>query len=392
LKKSIKGLFVITLICLLFTSFLNVRKAVLAEEENQMLPNSDVISEYKYVNLLNSVTTKDGFDHLVNGLSDQELFQLIAETADKMEKEGESKLSIFNEHFVNRLLNKLTENDYVTIIRNSSYSDLLKAYLIDAHDFTNKKSKKDNSPSFNNVLREVVKDEEASSGLRAYALTSISDLSLNDIQMLDSILDSDSLQGSFKVVALKAIKIIDEEVAFHRSRDILLLYTAQPSELVNFAMKVLIRTSQGESIVGMDDYLHVNIIENVINSTDDQLIVDEAFFALGELKHQKAVEIVLKYKDKIQDKSLITYFVDKNFSTVEKMLSASEDYNVSNALSIIEIAPYREFTPQLKALVNRIQDITLKTRAVGLLNLISDSEMSHNTKWDSKGLSTAEVK
>ena len=170
------------------------------------------------------------------------------------------------------------------------------------------------------------------------------------------------MQDTFKIIS----EIIDDH-AIHSIKE------------VNASLQLLFDI-EGSNFNKNDKF---QTVENVIKETKNQDIIEGAVFTLGNVKDYKAVQTVINNREVVNDDSLITYFVDKNYIVIEEMLNMSNNIEtIRTALDCVEIAPYQEFLNAINKLAIDHKDEDIRNKAKLLTEVLEVSELQRNSKWD----------
>lgn len=343
---------VVCLVCLLISLFaFNAVFAVSNSDYDSKLPGLE-IKEKRHYNDLVRMKKIDEIKVYLESLDEKELLTTIAECSEELDRAGAYyEMQIFTDAVEKKLSSYLSEEDYISIIRNPSYNDSFKVFMIDTHAYLNSKEDKRNSDEFNGTLIDILNDDRQSAKLRAYALDNIDDY------------------NNLNNVTRKIVNNFDDY-----------------SELeVNAAMKLLLRVSPDTVDTSGDKDLRIEDVEKVIRKSKDDVIKLGAVIALADAKNNKSVKTVVENKGLINDDGVIRYFIDKNYQAVNSMLNAENDAEtIKIAFACIEIAPFRSFMPALEELNDSGKLKELSTEIEALISKIEQSSLDRHEKWDSR--------
>ncbi|ACV63665.1 hypothetical protein Dtox_2904 [Desulfofarcimen acetoxidans DSM 771] len=382
MKKLLASLSILVLAFSLYLS--NNGTWALATENESILPQVEKIKVKEHYNDLLKIKQKDECDKYLNELNEKDLLLAIAETAEELDKQGAySEISMFAEFVDKKLIDKLTENDYISIIESSEYSNLFKVFMIDTYTYSKKRVNAKNSEIFNDKLKKIIKDNNYDSSLRFYALKHVDNFNENDVNTLKEIINSEKEIDYLKTAALKVLKKINEKEAYDILKKIIKNPELYSVEEVNVGMKLMARISENTIQLINDKDTRVNDIENIIQTTKTPSIISGAVYALCEFRNEKSVQTIINNRAIINDDSLIRYYIDKNYLIVEKMLDKTNDtIIIMDALACVDIAPFKNFTPKLEELINEHENEDIKEKAGLLIDKINNNSYEHNLKWD----------
>ncbi len=118
-------------------------KLSFANVNDYRAPDIQQIKEKQHYKKIIGIKEKNEFDTYVNTLNKSELILTIAEFADELEKADDPvSMRMFADVTKNKLINELTESDYIFFVENKDYSDLFKAYMIDCYSYSKHKNNK----------------------------------------------------------------------------------------------------------------------------------------------------------------------------------------------------------------------------------------------------------
>ncbi len=377
MKKIFTILIVISLISTsVLLSFANVN--------DYRAPDIQQIKEKQHYKKIIGIKEKNEFDTYVNTLNKSELILTIAEFADELEKANNPvSMRMFADVTKNKLINELTESDYISFVENKDYSDLFKAYMIDCYSYSKHKNNKKNTDKFDNSLRTIVKDSSENQKLRFYALASMDNLDNNDIDMLKKIIDSKEQNEILKARSLKELKKINEQETYPIIKQIIKDHKNYSDKEVGMSIDLLTRSSSS-LISELDGEDHkVDIIENFIKESNNYITINSSIRSLGNIKTQNSVKAVINNREKVQENSVIAYYINKNYLTVEKMLEITNDIEtIKIGLECVGIAPFKSFMPKLEILANNCSDEEVKNQAKNLITKVNEHSYERNIKWD----------
>lgn len=347
-------------------------------------PDIQQIKEKQHYKKIIGIKEKNEFDTYVNTLNKSELLLTIAEFADEFETANDpTSMTMFAEVTKNKLINELTESDYISFVENKDYSDLFKAYMIDCYSYSKHKNNKRHTDKFDNSLRTIVKDSSENQKLRFYALASMDNLDNNDINMLKEIIDSEEQNETLKARSLKELKKINEQETYPIIKQIIKDHKKYSDKEVGMSIDLLTRTSSSV-ISKLDGEDHrVDIIENFIKESNNYITINSSIRSLGNIKTQNSVKAVINNRKKVQEDSVIAYYINKNYLTVEKMLEITNDIEtIKIGLECVDIAPFKSFMPKLEILANNCSDEEVKNQAKNLITKVNEHSYERNIKWD----------
>lgn len=341
----------------------------------EILPKKENIIEKNYYNELVKIKDVEELNYYLDALNEQELLLTIAQTSEEFEKRGAySELSIFANSFDKKLLHKLTEEDYITILQNEDYSTTFKIFMTDAYCYSTQKNKKQMGIKFNNMLKNIIKNNKEDAGLRFYALKSAT-FSHSDVDFLTHILNTKYEDVYIKTSAMIELKRLKGKEMNSYLRNIIDNARSYSAEEIVTAMNLIVDSANKDDI---------NKIGKVLQDTNDIYIRDGAVFTLGDIRDADTVKVIIDNRNKINDDSLIAYFVDKNFITVCKMLKSNDNQYIKYALECVDIAPYVQFMPILEDLINNNEDTDIIITAKSLIEKAIEKSYQHNIKWDER--------
>ncbi|MHB8063749.1 MAG: hypothetical protein ACYDG2_14130 [Ruminiclostridium sp.] len=351
-----------------------------------ILPNEQQVKEKQYIKKLLEFKKEDDFDAYVEKLDTKQLLTAIAEVAEQ--SEDISTLMPFAKHF-DKIATDLSVDDAINVLNNQEYSNNFKYFILDVINSYSKNTKreiksfvndKNNEKKYNTKLRDLVKDSKTEASLQIKALYCINDYNESDVSMLVSIITSQEYSDDLKGHALKQLEKADKKSAFTQADTIV----KSPLE---HSKVVLFRALEVMDDVEDDSEQVVENVENVLHTFDkagqlDEDTINRFVWAFGKIKNNKSVSVLMNNKELIGDE-MISVFVNMNFTTINKMLSANESKeNIEAALDCMFIRPMKEFESSLITLIENCKDQNCKEKAISALNKVKENELHRNPKWD----------
>lgn len=374
------------MVCLISLLACIIADNVLAESVNKYdtkLPGNE-IKDKKHYNAMINLERKEDVKEYLENLNEKELLTAIAECSEELDKvDAYYEMQIFAELFDKKLSCYVIEEDYITIIKSPNYSYSFKIFMIDSHSFVNSKENYKNSSEFNSVLSDIFEDDKQNPNLRSYALDNIDDYRFINVDILKSILLTEGNPEFLKKSVLHKLSKIDEIETYKLSKDIVHNFNDYSETEVNVAIKLLLRVSDDTLNNSGDIDYRVHDIEKVIRETNNENIKHGAVIALADAQNYSSVKAVINNRAIIDDDSVIKYFIDKNYRTVESMLNIDNDIEtIDTALTCAEIAPFKSFIPALEKLNASGSYLENDIRLKEIIGNINKSSEDRNEKWD----------
>ncbi len=205
----------------------------------------------------------------------------------------------------------------------------------------------------------------------------------NDIDMLKKIIDSKEQNEILKARSLKELKKINEQETYPIIKQIIKDHKNYSDKEVGMSIDLLTRSSSSliSELDGEDR--KVDIIENFIKESNNYITINSSILSLGNIKTQNSVKAVINNREKVQENSVIAYYINKNYLTVEKMLEITNDIEtIKIGLECVGIAPFKSFMPKLEILANNCSDEEVKNQAKNLITKVNEHSYERNIKWD----------
>lgn len=205
----------------------------------------------------------------------------------------------------------------------------------------------------------------------------------NDIDMLKKIIDSKEQNEILKARSLKELKKINEQETYPIIKQIIKDHKNYSDKEVGMSIDLLTRSSSS-LISELDGEDHkVDIIENFIKESNNYITINSSIRSLGNIKTQNSVKAVINNREKVQENSVIDYYINKNYLTVEKMLEITNDIEtIKIGLECVGIYPFKSFMPKLEILANNCSDEEVKNQAKNLITKVNEHSYERNIKWD----------
>jgi len=351
-------------------------------QDKATLPDINKIKEKKYYKELNTLKEKEQFDKYINNLNKKEALTMIAEFAEEFDKTGDyTQIGIFSEYITNNLINELDENDYIEVLNNTEYNKAFKVLMIDMYTSSKLKNKEKNSKVFDNKLKEIIKDTNKDSSLRFYSLASIENVNSNDIEMLTNIIKSDIEDKTLKALSIKVIAKVNQELVDPIIENIIERHDEYSIEEVNMATSIMSRTLN--NLESAAKSIDLSAINSIIENSNEKLIIHSTVRSLGNIENKNSVDIVIKHRNKIDDDTVIAYFIDKNYLTIDAMLDVTNDIDtIKTALECVDIAPFINFIPKLEILSKQHKREDIRSSANMLIEKANRNSYQRNIKWD----------
>jgi hypothetical protein len=351
------------------------------------LPKSVDINNKIHSNKIKDIASKsknpqkDVNDYL-NTLNMSDLLLSIAEVSDDIKDSGNiSELAMFAPSAYQKLMGNLTNADCELIYTNPDYSVPFKLFIADMKSTEKYQKKIQNDKGYNKLLRDILQDETQKEPLRFTSLMNIDDYVAGDIPSLEKLTDSKNSSDIMKANALRILKRVDKDKGNIHVVKILQNVNQYSEPEVTVSLDTLGNlTDQTAIINGNED--EIDLINNAIKQTTNKHIIQSAVFALAHFKNEKSVATLLENRSKVNDDSVIRFYVDSNYAVVENMLSSKDDSVVNNALTCVEITPFKNFIPKITELKASATNNETKSRLGNLISLIKSSKLERNVKFD----------
>ena len=224
-------------------------------------------------------------------------------------------------------------------------------------------------------------DEKNSEELRLTSLAQVDNFTDSDLPLLKKLMDSSNSSEKIKGFAYRTIKNLDTTGGTVIAEKILKNADQYSSTLVLSVMDTLGDFSANLKKVNQNED-EIDLIVDALNNTKNQEIVRGSVFSLGRFKNAKSVAKVMNNRRKINDDSLVRYFIDMNYLVVEKMLKSNDHVQIETALTCVEVTPFLNFTPALNELEGSTIDPETKRRIKDILSRVNDAQIERNEKWD----------
>lgn len=389
-----KKLIVLTLCGILALTILPIKSN--AEIKANQVKEIEITDNY--VDMLEKYSDyPEEISNYLYSLSSNELIKAIREVSEYLEENSaDTNMMVFVPVAKDNLMKILKDEDYIKIINDDNNSDLMRMFFMDMYN-----NSVDASSIYNDTLRNIINDGDESYKIRTYSLNSITNIGKEDIPMLKKILDSSIKSEEFKAFALQNYTEIAPEEALELNMDILDNYENYSDREVVTAMRSIYKvyyknTLEDKEKLGSKTISNTKInnfdldkslekIDNILSETDKTLLKDGATFTLSDMKNEKALEIVIKNRESIDD-YIIKDVIDQNFNTVESIIKSGE--NIELALECMDIMPMKEFSELLNIVEanysnsNMYMKNTDSNSIEDLKEKIEESNYSHNIKWD----------
>lgn len=319
----------------------------------------------------------------------------IAETADEVNKNKDhTALDIFASASEKKLIPNLSTDDYIQLLDSDQVSQSFKTFMIDTAVYAKK-----NNTIFNDKLREIIKNNGDNGDLRSYSADSsvtnsneqLVNFSLqsinnyNDIPMLKNILDSNKYNSIAKSTSIYKLSDIDKATTDTYLTSILENKDKYCNEEIRAPMFILSKYFKITTDKEKYKNLFMQNAKDIFSNAQSSDLTDAAIFSLGETKDKDAIKLIANNVNTIKDDTIISYFVDMNFSTINKMLDSSNSIDdINSALTLAQISRYDDFSTNLEKLKsNPDKNIAEKSQSIlNELDKIKDNPIKRNTKWD----------
>jgi len=353
------------------------------------LPKSAEIKNKTHANKIKDIVLKSknpqkDVNDYINTLNKNDLLLSIAEVSDDLKSSKDtSALTIFGPAASQKLVGNLTDLDYQSIFTNADYAVNFKFFATDIKSSENFSKNTKNDTAYNKLLRNMFKDETQNESLRLVSLINTDDYTAEDIPTLELLTESKNSSDVIKSNAVRILKTIDKNKGNAHVQKILKNLNQYSESEETVALDTLGDfTKQTAMITETED--EIDLINNVIKQTTNKHVIQSTVFALAHFKNEKSVATVLENRSKVNDDYAIRFYVDRNYLVVENMLNSNDNSVVSNALTCVEIAQFKDFLPKIIAMNTAATSNEMKSRLGNLVNLLNSSKIVRNVKWDSE--------
>jgi len=308
-----------------------------------------------------------------------DLLLSIAEVSDDMK--DTSGLAMFAPSASSKLMGNLTNADCELIYTNPDYSVPFKLFIADTKSTEKYQKKIQNDKGYNKLLRDILQDETQKESLRFTFLMNVDDYAAGDIPSLEKLTDSKNSSDIMKANALRILKRVDKDKGNIHVVKILQNVNQYSEPEVTVSLDTLGNSTDQTAIInGNED--EIDLINDAIKQTTNKHIIESAIFALAHFKNEKSVATVLENRSKVNDDYAIRFYVDRNYAVVANMLSSKDDSVVNNALTCVEITPFKNFLPKIIELRTSATNNETKSRLINLISLINSGKLERNVKFD----------
>lgn len=415
-KKKIAGIIASIFICTVIgISTQNIYASDSINNEG-LIPTSEQIKQKEHFKELTKIASSNGLTKLeltssvksydqinkkinnyLDSLDTNTLILTIAETADEVDKNKDhTALDIFASASEKKLIPNLSTDDYIQFLDSDQLSQSFKAFMIDTAVYAKK-----NNTIFNDKLREIIKNSGDNGNLKSYSadssvinsneqlvnfsLQSINNYNANDIPMLKNILDSNKYNSIAKSTSIYKLSDIDKVTTDTYLTSILENKDKYCNEEIRASMFILSKYFKIATDKEKYKSLFLENAKDILSNAQSSDLTDAAIFSLGETKDKDAIKLIANNVNNIKDDAIISYFVDMNFSTINKMLDSSNPIDdINSALTLAQISRYDDFSTNLEKLKsNPDKNIAEKSQSIlNELDKIKDNPIKRNTKWD----------
>ncbi|OPA79284.1 hypothetical protein BVG16_09355 [Paenibacillus selenitireducens] len=337
-------------------------------------------------NILQKYLAKDevALQNDVENMSNEQLIDEIdtlAATVDQPalnSSSGKSNINILIP-FVSELFQRkdeLKDVDILSIIADNSKTDITHESLVDLYALKHEASKDGTE------IKQLLLQDEISTRVKS-RIVSTANFTIEDVELLKELIQKDD--GILAFNSLKRLSRIDGAESYRLSESILSNIENESNTTISAALKATANylKDSNQSAIQKNTNLEadfINVSLKIINTSNDPILKDSAFFAISEIGSQNAITQIIE-SDSVENQ-LKTYAIDQNFLTLKEMLTSNptED-EIRTVLTALELLPIVDLLDPLKNVISNISDPDLKQRSEEVILLIKNEGINGNYKW-----------
>jgi hypothetical protein len=338
-------------------------------------------------NILQKYLAKDevALQNDVENMSNEQLIDEIDSLAATIDQpttlnssSGKSNINILIP-FVSELIQRkdeLKDADILSIIADNNKTDITRESLVDLYALKHEASKDGTE------IKQLLLQDEINTRVKS-RIVSTANFTIEDIELLKGLIQKDD--GVLAFNSLKRLSRIDSAEAYRLSESILSNIGNESNTMISAALKATANylKDSDQSAIQKNTNLEadfINVSFRIINTSNDPILKDSAFFAISEIGSQNAITQIIK--SDLVEIQLKTYAIDQNFLTLKEMLTdnPTED-EIRTVVTALELLPIVDLLDPLKNVMSNISDPDLKQRSEEVILLIKNEGINGNYKW-----------